>query len=231
MEPLSIFLVESGQLFGSEIFETESFYNLTLRFLMNFVVVFILARTLYYSVSKRKDYLFTYLLISTIVFLLCIMLGSVKLQLGFALGLFAIFGILRYRTASIPIKEMTYLFIIIGVSVINALFNKKVSWAEVAFSNLIVILLAFLLEKVWLLKHESSRLVLLEKIDLIKPENYQALLEDLRNRTGLNIHRAEIGKVDFMRDVAQVNIFFYENKFTGRENPNELSRDNENGED
>jgi len=228
---LQILLVESGQLFGSEIFEAESFYNLTIRFLMNFVVVFILARTLYYSVSKRKDYLFTYLLISTIVFLLCIMLGSVKLQLGFALGLFAIFGILRYRTASIPIKEMTYLFIIIGVSVINALFNKKVSWAEVAFTNFVVILLAFLLEKVWLLKHESSRMVLLEKIELIKPENYQALLEDLKNRTGLNIHRAEIGKVDFMRDVAQVNIFFYENKFTGRENPNERSIDNGDGDD
>ncbi len=149
------------------------------------------------------------------------MLGNVKLQIGFALGLFAIFGILRYRTASIPIKEMTYLFVIIGLSAINALFNKKVSWIEAAFSNLVVILLTYLFEKVWLLKHESSRLVILEDIELIKPENYNKMLQELRKRTGLNIHRAEVGKIDFLRDIAQVMIFFYENKFTGRENPNE----------
>lgn len=215
-----IFL-EVRTMFGVEIFETESFFNLIIRFCFNFISVTILARVLYYSVAKRKDYLFTYLLISSIVFLLCYMLGNVKLQIGFALGLFAIFGILRYRTASIPIKEMTYLFIIIGLSVINALFNKKVSWIEVVFSNIIIILLTYLLEKVWLLKHESSRLILLEDIELIKPENYNKMLEELRKRTGLNIHRAEVGKIDFMRDMAQVVIFFYEKKFTGRENPNE----------
>jgi hypothetical protein len=222
MENFSSLFLDSGKLFGIDIYDMESLYDLGIRFSFNFVVTFLLARVLYYSVSKRKDYLFTYFLISSIVFLLCFMLGSVKLQLGFALGLFAIFGILRYRTATIPIKEMTYLFIIIGVSVINALFNKKVSWAEVAFSNLIILILTFVLEKVWLLKHESSRLVLLEKIELIKPENYDALLEDMRNRTGLNIHRAEIGRIDFMRDVARITVFFYEKKFTGRENPDEI---------
>lgn len=222
MEQIGFVFLEAKKFLGIDIFETESFYNLIIRFLFNYLVVYILARGLYYSISKRKDYLFTYLLISSIIFLLCFMLGSVKLQIGFALGLFAIFGILRYRTATIPIKEMTYLFIIIGVSVINALFNKKVSWVEVGFTNLTIIFIAFILEKVWLLKHESSRLILLEKIELIKPENYNELLEELRKRTGLNIHRAEIGKIDFMRDMAQVQIFFYENKFTGRENPDEI---------
>jgi hypothetical protein len=230
MEHVGFVILEAKTFLGIDVFEPESFYNLIIRFLFNYLVVYILARGLYYSISKRKDYLFTYLLISSIIFLLCFMLGSVKLQIGFALGLFAIFGILRYRTATIPIKEMTYLFIIIGISVINALFNKKVSWAEVGFTNLTILFIAFILEKVWLLKHESSRLVLLEKIELIKPENYNALIEELRNRTGLNIHRAEIGKIDFMRDMAQVQIFFYENKFTGRENPDEMTyNDSENG--
>jgi hypothetical protein len=221
MEHPGFILLEMRSIFGIEIFESESFFNLLIRFSMNLFAVFILARILYYSINKRKDYLFTYLLISSIVFLLCFMLGNVKLQIGFALGLFAIFGILRYRTATIPIKEMTYLFIIIGLSVINSLFNKKVSWAEVIFTNMVIISLAFLLEKVWLLKHESSRLILLEDIELIKPDNYEKMLQELRSRTGLNIHRAEIGKIDFMRDMAQVVIFFYEKKFTGRENPDE----------
>ncbi len=219
-----LFLIESGKLFGIELWDAESIYDLAIRFMLNLFMTFLLARVLYYSISKRKDYLFTYFLISSIVFLLCFMLGSVKLQLGFALGLFAIFGILRYRTGTIPIKEMTYLFIIIGVSVINSLFNKKVSWGEVVFTNLSILLITFLLEKVWLLKHESSRVVLFEKIELIKPENYQLLLDDLRIRTGLNIHRAEVGKIDFLRDVAQIRIYFYENKFTGRENPDEIPR-------
>jgi hypothetical protein len=219
-EYLYVFM-DSIKFFGIDVFDSESFFNLTVRFFFNFFITFILARVLYYSVSKRKDYLFTYLLISTIVFLLCFMLGSVKLQIGFALGLFAIFGILRYRTDAIPIKEMTYLFIIIGVSVINALFNKKVSWSEVVFTNLIVVFFTFVLEKVWLLKHESSKLVLLEKIELIKPEKHKELIEDLKQRTGLPVHRIEIGKIDFLRDVAQVTVFFYESKFTGNQNVKE----------
>jgi hypothetical protein len=221
MEHLIMIMLDSVKLFGSDIWEAESFYSLLIRFSFNFLMILLIARFLYYALTKRKDYLFTYLLIGSIVFLLCFMLGNVKLQIGFALGLFAIFGILRYRTAQIPIKEMTYLFIIIGISVINALFNKKVSWAEVLFTNFIILAVTFLLEKVWLLKHESSKLVLVEKIDLIKPDNYSALLDDLRLRTGLNIHRVEIGKIDFLRDVAQVKIFFYEHTFTGRENPDE----------
>jgi len=224
-----VYFLESGKLIGITLIEADSFYELLIRFFFNFFIVFILARVLYYSISKRKDYLFTYLLISSIVFLLCFMLGNVKLQIGFALGLFAIFGILRYRTATIPIKEMTYLFIIIGISVINALFNKKVSWVEVGFTNIVIVALTWLLEKVWLLKHESSRLILLEKIELIKPENYDELLKELRLRTGLNIHKAEIGKIDFLRDVAQVKIFFFEHTFTGRENPDEMRyADNDN---
>ena len=117
----------------------------------------VLVRVLYYQTSKRKDYLFTFLLISTTVFLLCFLLESVKLELGFALGLFAIFGIIRYRTMQIPIKEMTYLFILIGIAVINALCGKKVSYAELALTNFIIIALTYGLERVWLLKHESSR--------------------------------------------------------------------------
>jgi hypothetical protein len=153
------------------------------------LIVVLIVRGLYYPTARRKDYLFTFILISTVVFLLCILLESVKLQLGFAFGLFAIFGILRYRTNAIPIKEMTYLFVIIGISVVNALANKKVSWAELLFTNLIIMGIIYGLEKLWLLKHESSKVVVYEKIDLIKPEKYDLLKKDLEERTGLKINR------------------------------------------
>jgi hypothetical protein len=171
-----------------------------------------IVRYLYYPATKNKDYLFTYLLISVTVFFLCFLLENVKLELGFALGLFAIFGIIRYRTDPIPIKEMTYLFIIIGISVMNALVNKKISHAEVVFTNLIFIALTYGLEKIWLLKHESRKNITFEKIELILPEKRQELLEDLKLRTGLNITRVEVKSIDFLRDTAQLRIFFFDDE-------------------
>lgn len=187
----------------------DSLLNLIFRFAFNLIVTLILVRFLYYQNNRRKDYLFTFLLISTIVFLLCILLDNVNLQLGFALGLFAIFGIIRYRTTQIPIKEMTYLFITIGVSVINALSGSSVSFLELVVTNLLVIGVTFSLERIWLLKHESSKLVIYEKIELITPARYEEMLNDLRERTGLNIHRAVVGKINFLRDTAEVIIYYY----------------------
>ena len=193
-----------------ELIDFPSFLELLLRFTLNMVVILILVRWLYYSTTKRKDYLFTYILISTLIFLLCYLLASVKLQIGFALGLFAIFGIIRYRTSSIPIKEMTYLFLIIGVSIINSLADTKTSVAEVLFTNFIIILITFGLEKVWLLKHELSKTIIYEKIDLIKPEDSQQLIADLETRTGIKkINRVEVGKIDFLKDTCTLKIYYY----------------------
>ncbi len=194
---------------GSTILNNSGLIRLILKFALNFAVVMVLARWLYYSVTRRKDYLFTYILISTIVFFLCYSLENVNLQLGFALGLFAIFGILRYRTDAMPIKEMTYLFIIIGISVINSLSNEQTGIWVVLFINIVIILITISMEKVWLLKHEASKLVLYEKINLINPENSQDLLEDLQKRTGIKkINRFEIGKIDFLRDTCEIKIFY-----------------------
>ncbi len=195
---------------GLDLIHVPDFYELLLRFSLNLLIIAIIVRGLYYPVTRRKDYLFTFLLLSTIVFLLCFLLESVKLQLGFAFGLFAIFGILRYRTNAIPIKEMTYLFVIIGISVVNALANKKISWAELLFTNLIILGLIYGLEKIWLLKHESSKVIVYEKIDLIKPEKRELLLKDLEERTGLKINRVEIGRIDFLRDTARIVIYYFE---------------------
>lgn len=202
-------LLASIRIFDIKLINWEDFIELIVRFSFNLAVSVVLVRVLYYQTSKRKDYLFTFLLISTTVFLLCFLLESVKLELGFALGLFAIFGIIRYRTMQIPIKEMTYLFILIGIAVINALCGKKVSYAELALTNFIIIALTYGLERVWLLKHESSKLILYEKIELIKPDRYDDLLKDLIERTGLPINRVEVGKINFLRDTAQVIIYYY----------------------
>ncbi len=194
---------------GIEIIDIPSFLELLGRFALNMAVVLILVRWLYYSTTKRKDYLFTYILISCLIFSLCYLLASVKLQIGFALGLFAIFGIIRYRTSSIPIKEMTYLFLIIGVSIINALADTKTSVAEVLFTNFVIIAITFCMEKIWLQKHELSKIIIYEKIELIKPENNQELLNDLQDRTGIKtIKRVEIGKIDFLKDTCTLQIFY-----------------------
>jgi len=201
---------QSKQYLGTPIFDKEDFWKLIIKAIFNLLIILIIVRYIYYPVTKNKDYLFTFFLISLTVFLLCVLLDSVKLQLGFALGLFAIFGIIRYRTDPIPIKEMTYLFLVIGISVVNALANKKISYAELVFANLLIVFVTFGMERIWLLRHESRRNIIYEKIELIKPENKEALLEDLKERTGLNIVRYEIRRIDFLKDIANIRIFYYE---------------------
>lgn len=130
------------------------------------------------------------------------------MELGFALGLFAVFGILRYRTEPIPIKEMTYLFIVIGLAMINALANKKISWAELMFVNSTILLVTLSFEKLWFNNEVQTKNIVYERIDLIKTKNRLEMIRDLRERTGLDILKVQIGKIDFLRDVATVTIFF-----------------------
>jgi len=195
---------------GSKWIDFDDFFEMLIRFSINFSVAAILIRGIYYPIHKRKDYLFTYFLFNILIFFVCILLNGVKLKLGFAFGLFAIFGILRYRTEQLPIKEMTYLFMIIAIAIVNSLSDKKVSIAELLFVNGAIVTATFLLEKVFLLKHESRKSIEYEKIDLIKPENHAELLADLKERTGLNIHRVQIGRVNFLKDTAMLKIFYYE---------------------
>jgi hypothetical protein len=216
-----------------EIIDFSSFFEMFIRFSLNMIVILILIRWLYYSTTRRKDYLFTFILISCVIFLLCYLLANVKLQLGFALGLFAIFGIIRYRTNAMPIREMTYLFLVIGISIINALADTKTSVAEVLFTNIIILFFTFGFEKLWLLRHEVSRIINYEKIELIKPEKYNELIADLQERTGIKkIDRIEIGKIDFLKDTCFITIYFEENYMnSGIEGENENDRDDDDDDD
>jgi hypothetical protein len=210
MELLSILLTGGMEFLGAPIFDSENFWKLITKTVFNLVIITAIIRYIYYPVTKNKEYLFTYFLISLTVFLLCVLLDSVKLQLGFALGLFAIFGIIRYRTDPIPIKEMTYLFLVIGISVVNALANKKISHAELIFANLMIVFVTFGMERLWLLRPELRKNVIYEKIELIIPERREELIADLKERTGINIIRVEVRRIDFLKDTANLRIFYYE---------------------
>lgn len=195
---------------GIELIDLEDFWELVIRFTLNSFFIFLIAKYLYYNATRRKDYFFTYILIGSVVFMMSFLLSNVKLELGFALGLFAVFGIIRYRTQQIPIKEMTYLFLVIGIAVMNALSNKKISYAELLFANLALFLITLLLEKTWHLKHESTKTIDYEKIELIKPENRQLLIKDIEERTGLTINKLEVGNIDFLKDTARIRIYYYQ---------------------
>jgi hypothetical protein len=151
--------------------------------------------------------------------MISITLENVKLELGFALGLFAIFGIIRYRTDAIDIKEMTYLFVVIGLAVMNALANKKVSFAELIFANTMVLVISYGLEHLWLVKNEIRHRITYERIELIKPKNHKKLLADLSKRTGLKISRISIGNIDFLKDVARIDVYYFEGDQDGYFNP------------
>jgi len=202
------FLQQPIELFGIEVINSQALAELLIRFLFNFLVVFIIVRGIYLSSSRQKDYYFAYILISTLVFLLCFLLGNVKLQIGFALGLFAIFGIIRYRTQLMPIKEMTYLFMIIGISVINALASKKVSYAEIIATNTIMVIVIWMSEYFWRNRHEGKKQIIFENVELIAPDKREALISDLTKRTGLDIIRVEIGDINYLRDSVKLMIYF-----------------------
>src|SRR6218665_3986078 len=187
----------------------QDFDNLLVRLGINLVVMTVFIRFLYYPKTKRKDYLFTYYLIGMITFFLCFSLRKLDIDTGMGLGLFAIFGILRYRTESIEIKEMTYLFLIIGISVMNSLSSSKITLSEIILINGVLVFLTYGLENLWLLKHETRKIIQYERIDLITPDKYEEMLADVSERTGIKINRIEVGKIDFLRDTAQLRIFYY----------------------
>lgn len=190
-----------------ELLNLENFSQMALRFAFNLVAT-LLVVVLYARISRKKEFYFSYLAISAAVFLLVYLLENVKLELGFALGLFAIFGIIRYRTNAIPPKEMTYLFVIIAVSVINALSKHYIGYLELALINLLLVGTLWVLEKALLLKQEDSLTVVYEIIENLHKEKEGELLNDLEKRTGIKIKRYQIEKIDFLKDVARIRIFF-----------------------
>jgi|TARA_Y100000385_G_C13069633_1_gene628409 hypothetical protein len=196
------------QLYGIDFFDLDDFSKLLFKFGINFIFLTIIVRLIYYRIKDDKDYVFTFFMFNILTFFICFLLRKVPMEMGFALGLFAVFGILRYRTEAIPIRQMTYLFIVIGISMINALSNKSISIFELLFTNGFTVLITYLIDRVWFQTIEESKSILYEKIDLIKPDNQESLIQDLKERTGLPIHAVKIEKIDFLRDTASITIYY-----------------------
>jgi hypothetical protein len=147
-------------------------------------------------------------MLNILVFFVCYLLQSVQLSIGFAFGIFAIFSILRYRTTTIPIQEMTYIFMSITLAIINALTNINTGYGTMLLTNVVIILFAYIFEKKFI-KNESSQTIQYDSIDLIRPERHNELIEELKIKTGLNIHRIELGKLDFTKKTVQIKIYYY----------------------
>jgi hypothetical protein len=175
---------------------------------LNLVTSIITVRWIYYPKHRSKKYIFTFIAFNLIIFFVVSMMSSVEMSIGVGFGLFAIFSVLRYRTNPIPIREMTYLFIIAALPVMNASAATGDHWAKLLIANLSVILILFILENEWGFAFESSKTITYEKINLIRPENYDLLLEDLEERTGLIIKRLEVGKINFLRDTASIRVYY-----------------------
>lgn len=183
--------------------------SLAIGFGANIISSLVVVRLIYHLASQRRDYVFTFMLVSTSVYFLCSLLSGVEMEMGFALGLFAIFSIIRYRTDAIPIREMSYLFIVIALAVINALAPQTTGWGIILLANIGIWSLAFILERLWFVKHLTVKIVVYDKIELIKAGRRKELTADLEDRTGVKIHSVEIGKVDLLRDTAVIRVHFY----------------------
>jgi hypothetical protein len=182
--------------------------QLALGFLLNFAVALLIVRGIYYPIRRRKEFVFTFFTLNTTVFLISSLLGDLDLSVGFGFSLFAIFSVLRYRTDPIPVREMTYLFVLMALPVIDAVLLSQGDYPALLIANGVTVLALYVGERGWGCHYDQRKSVTYEKIDLIKPQNYDRLLADLRERTGLPVTRCEIGRVDLLRDTAEIEIYY-----------------------
>lgn len=188
----------------------ENFINFLLGFGFNFIVALMLVRFIYYPSTHNKRYVFTFLAFNTVIFFVLSFMTSIEIGVGVGFGLFAIFSILRYRTDPIPVREMTYLFIIAALPVMNFASANANVWPQLITANLAILAIMFVLEKEWGFNYETSRRVVYEKIELIRPDRHAELKADLEARTGLAIKRINIGKINFLRDTVELTIYYDE---------------------
>ena len=194
-----------------------------IRLVINLVVVSIIIDRLYYPKSKRRDFYFTFMLITIAIFFIVFFMIFVleemkgKTSLGIGIGLFGIFSIMRYRTDAMPVREMTYLFVIIALSLVNAI-SEGVPMVELIITNLIFLVAVWLLE--WRLKVLPSKIIQYDRMDLIQPDRKADLIADLEKRLGLKIIQVEVGSVDFIRDMAMVKI-----RYRGKRTDGDISHE------
>lgn len=222
-------ILEQTEKAFSPLGEVGGLTEFLIRFGFNFLVIFVVVGLIYYRNHKNKDFVFTYFLFNVINFLICFLLSTAKLKMGFAFGLFAIYSILRYRTVTIPIREMGFFFVSVTLGIINALASLDNFYIELVVANLILVVITFILDgQFFHLKHENFKEIIYERIDLIHPDRRKEMLADIKARTGLDVHRVEFVRIDFLRDVAKINAFYFADK---NESPSIGSSTEDGGDD
>jgi len=176
----------------------------------NLLIALVIVRYIYYPVAPHREYVFSFLAFNTVIYFVMSLLTSIELSVGVGFGLFAIFSVVNYRTEEMPIREMTYLFIIIALPVMNSIFGPGENLTKLLIANVSVVVLLHVLEQAWGFRFESRKRITYEKIELIDPANRDLLLTDLRIRTGLPVKRVHVGRIDFLRDIAEIRIFYDE---------------------
>ena len=217
-------LIDAQSIMDAMMTTTQSLTELAIRFFLNLIICWVLVHFFYYRKSKRRDYYFTYMVFSSSMLLLLYVMGNVEVGVGLTLGLFAIFGVIRYRTETVPIREMTYLFVIIALAAVNGLapIYKLVgavgnnphyalnagALGATALSNLLMVFLIWALESERWLKHTSTKLVLYDRIENIIPERQEELIADIEKRIGVKVDNLEVGHVDLLKDAAFVKVYY-----------------------
>lgn len=194
-------------LFADNFCNLQGLFEMSLRFLLNLAVVWIIVHFFYYPKGRRRDYYFTFLLLSISIFMLIYLMDGSKLEIGAALGLFAVFGIIRYRTESVPIREMTYLFFLVALSVLNGT-NAELSLVERLAANLLLVATVWGSENYLLASKIGCKFVRYDNVELILPERSDELKADLEKRLGVKIVRVEVGAVDFLTDMAMLRVYY-----------------------
>jgi hypothetical protein len=179
-----------------------------IRYALNLIFTFIVVRFIYYPKYRNNDFVFTYFLFNTILFVLCYLLAEADLKFGFAFGLFALFSMFRYRTVTVPIGEMGYFFLVVTLGIINSLASL-VNVEMLLVANSVLVAMTFLLGRTLSLTHENFQTLNYENLGLIKPAERVELLKDLSERTGYPIHKVQIVKVDYQRGIAQLRVYYF----------------------
>ncbi|MDD5571340.1 MAG: DUF4956 domain-containing protein [Bacteroidales bacterium] len=177
--------------------------------LIDLIAVIIIVVFIYYPNYKKQEVFFTYFLFNIAIFLLTFLLNKIKISMGAAFGLFAVFSMLRYRTEGISMKDMTYLFVVIAIGLVSAV---QLEYYELVIINAVLIVSVFALDGNVIIRREYSKMIQYENIEMIKPENHPKLIADLKTRTGLDIHRISISRIDFLRDMATIDVFYFSRK-------------------
>ncbi len=179
------------------------------RSIIDLVAILILVGFIYYPKHKNKDFIFTFILFNIINFMICYLLGATKIKMGFAFGLFAIFSIIRYRTIVVSIKDMGYFFMCVALGMLNSLAAIKDGFMLLLICNSVIVVLTFLLENLNFLNNENYKEIIYDRVDLVRPENRDELIQDLTARTGIPIHKVDIISLNYLKDTALVKAYYY----------------------